>query len=68
MKPDILWDIDNTVRIIVVNVVWTERKDMRLGPTRALISAHPWNSTLLQGQLCDLGKLLAHLVSSSVQL
>lgn len=56
------------MRIIVVNVVWTERKDMRLGPIWALISAHPWNSTLLQGQLCDLGKLLAHLVSSSVQL
>lgn len=39
MKPDVLQDVNNTVRIAEVTVVWTERKDMHFGLIWVLISA-----------------------------
>lgn len=58
MKPDVLQDVNNTVRIAEVTVVWTERKDIHFGLIWALISAQSWNSTLLQGHCVTLASSL----------
>lgn len=61
MKPDVLQDVNNTVRIAEVTccVDW---KSMHFGLIWALSQAQPWNSTLAQGQ-CVTFNLSLHLVS-----